>query len=201
MTLPVRIGRPGRAGPVTTIRSACRVPGLLSGAWRRLASLRGRRRDLLAGLGLAPRERLLDAALGPDGGYALAATDRALYHRAHGGAWTRLGWEMITAVAWASGHAGVTGLWGNAAVPVRGPLGGLPEIAAERITHTRLGAWRVSISAGRAVRVEARRRPGTGEVLWFVGPGISRSDAARVIARLGAQAGLPPRDPVTLPWR
>lgn len=201
MTLPVRIGRPGRGAPGTTIRSAYRVPGLLSGAWRRLASLRARRRDLRAGLGLVPRERLLDAVPGADGGYALAATDRALYHRTHDGAWTRLGWEVITAVTWASGHARVTGLWGNAAVPVRGPLGGLPEIAAERITHTLLGSWRVSVGTSRPVHVEARRQPGTGEVLWFVDPGISRSDAARVIARLGAQAGLPPRDPVTLPWR
>lgn len=196
MTLPVRI-RAGRAGPDTKIRSVYTVLGWFAGRWGRAA---GRRVRLRAGLPLAPRERLLGAAPGPDGGYTLAATDRALYHRAGGGAWTRLGWEFVTAVTWASEHASVTGLWGSAAVPV-GDRGGLAEIAAERITHARLGSWQVTPPAGRPMRVEARRRPVTGEVLWFVGPGSSRPEAERVIARLSAQAGLPPQPPVSLPWR
>lgn len=196
MTLPLRIGQAGRAGPGTKIRSVYPVFGWLSGAWSR----RARRRSLRAGLGLARRERLLAAAPGPDGTCTLAATDRALYHRASGGGWTRLGWETVTAVTWAPGRASVAGLWGSAAVPLR-DRGGLPEIAAERITHTRVGSWRVTPPAGRPLRVEARRRPATGEVLWFVGAGTSRADAERVIARLSAQSGLPSRSPVTLPWR
>lgn len=200
MTLPLRIGRAGQAGPAAKIRSVYPVFGWLSRARKRRAVRRARRGQLRAGLGLAARERLLDAAPGPDGGYALAVTDRALYHRASGDAWTRLGWEMISAVTWASGHASVAGLWGHAAVPLR-DRGGLPEIAAERITHTRLGSWRVTPPAGRPVLIEARRRPVTGEVLWFVSAGTSRAEAERVIARLGAQAGLPPRPPLSLPWR
>jgi len=197
MTLPVRIGRAGQAARGTKTRSAYALFEWLAQGWRHAAVRRAR---LRAGLGLARRERLLDAAPGPDGGYILAATDRALYHRAHGGAWTRLGWEIVTAVTWASEHASVTGLWGDAAVPLR-DRGGLPEIAAERISHARLGSWRVTPPGGRPVRVEARRRPVTGEVLWFVGPGTSRAEAERVIARLSDQAGLPPRPAVTLPWR
>lgn len=187
------------SGADATIRSASpSVKGLTAG-WRRIASRRDRRARLRAGLALAPRERLLAAGPGPDGGYTLAATDRALYHRPHGGAWTRVGWEQVAAVSWGPGRARVIGLFGQAEVPVR-DRGGFPEIIAERLAHSRLGSWRAELPGGRRVRIEARRRPSNGEVLWFVDAGAPRAQVERAIARLGEQSGVPPQPPVSLPW-
>lgn len=186
----------------------------MSEEWRRIAGRRARLAQLRAGLALARRERLLAAGTGPAGGYTLAATDRALYHRAHGGAWTRLGWEQVTRVSWDTGRqATITGLNGAAGscvvVPLRGS-GSMPEIAMERITHTRLGSWDVVLPGDRRVRVEARRRPVTGELLWFVsadgGSGLGtgqlhlHAQVERAIAGLSAQYGLPRHAPVSLPW-
>jgi len=171
----------------------------VTAGWRRIAGRRTRLAHLRSGLALAAHERLLAAGAGPDGGYALAATDRALYHRAHGGAWTRLGWEQIATVSWDAGHIIVNGLYGRATVPLRA-RGGLPEVAMERVTHSRLGTWRTELPGGRRVRIEARRRPVTGEVLWFIDSGASRAQAEQVIARLSAASGLPRQAPVSLPW-
>lgn len=195
------------------IRSASLPGRWLTAGWRSVASRRARLAQLRAGLALARRERLLAAGAGPDGGYTLAATDRALYHRAHGGAWTRLGWEQVTAVSWdADRRVVVTGLGGaahaRAVVPQR-DRGSIPEIALERITHTRLGSWRVRCPGGCHVRIEARRRPVTGELLWFVagdgepdypGSGQLRAHVERAIAQLSADSGLPHHAPVSLPW-
>lgn len=177
--------------------------------WRRIARRRAHLASLRAGLALAARERVLAAGAGPDGGYTLAATDRALYHRAHGGAWTRLGWEQITTVAWDSErHMVVTGLCAahaRAVVPLR-DRGTMPEIARERITHTRLGSWRVACPGDRSMLIEARRRPVTGELLWFVaadgGPDSVqlRAHAEQAIARLSLASGLPRQPPVSLSW-
>lgn len=196
MTLPQQTAG-ARTGAI--IRSAYPSFRWLTARWRRITGRRTRLARLRAGLALAPRERLLGAGSGPDGGYTLAATDHALYHRGHGGAWTRLGWEQVTAVAWDGGRVMVTGLYGRTAVPLR-DRGALPEIAAERVTHTRMGTWRAELPGGRRVRIEARRRPATGEVLWFVDSGASRAQADRLIARLSAASGLPSQAPVSLPW-
>jgi len=53
---------------------------------------------LRAQLGFEPRERLLVTAAAPVGGCATAASDRALYYRGDGGAWSRLGWEQVIRV-------------------------------------------------------------------------------------------------------
>lgn len=207
---PAGTGEAAGAGAVALIRSVWRPFRWIAAGWRRAAGRRAHAARLRAGLALAPRERLLAAGAGPDGGYTLAATDRALYHRAHGGAWTRLGWEQIAAVSWEAGrHLVVTGLGGvhtRAAVPLR-DRGSMPEIARERITHCRLGAWRVVFPGDRHLRVEARRRPVTGELLWLVAdggpvPGSAqlRAQAERAIARLSADSGLPRQPPVSLPW-
>lgn len=186
----------------------------MAAGWRRAASRRAHLANLRAGLALAPRERLLATVAGPGGGYTLAATDRALFHRAHGGAWTRLGWEQVAAVSWEAGpRMVITGLMAHAraVVPVR-DRGAMPEIALERITHTRLGTWHVAFPCGGRARIEARRRPVTGEMLWLVaagtGPGTGgldlgtgqlRAEVERVIARLSADSGLPRQAPVSLP--
>lgn len=83
--------------------------------------------------------------------------------------------------------------------------GSVPELAQERVTHTKLGQWHLLIGGtGRAV-IEARRRPGTGELLWFVIPGASGhgpcdmdgdtdigAHAQPAIARLCAEFGARP---------
>jgi hypothetical protein len=118
----------------------------LAARWRHLA----RRRSLLAtgcaGLAVERGERILSACRARDGGYALVATDRALYRRAGPGCWSRLGWERVTRVAW-DGEAGEPGEPGRFVITVlsgTGPArlvvpaaerGGMPELAAERMTH------------------------------------------------------------------
>lgn len=179
--------------------------------WRHLA----RRRSLLAagcaGLVVERGERILSACRARDGGYALVATDRALYRRAEPGCWSRLGWERVTRVAW-DGEAGKPGEPGRFVITAAsgtGPArlvvpaaerGSMPELAAERMTHARLGRWPVPLSDGRHVLVEARRPPGTGRLLWVIlpngtgpGHGDGREGGREVelaIARLAAEFGV-----------
>ena len=174
----------------------------LAAGWRRLA----RRRSLLAagcaGLEVERGERILSACRGRDGGYALVATDRALYRRAEPGCWSRLGWERVTRVAWdgASGEAGcfvITAASGTGpsrlVVPTAG-RGGLPELAAERMTHAYLGRWPVPLGDGQQIMVEARRWPGTGKLLWLIFPDGTGRECGRevelAIARLAAEFGV-----------
>jgi hypothetical protein len=83
--------------------------------------------------------------------------------------------------------------------------GSVPELAADRVTHTKLGRWHLLVAGTHRVLVEARRRPASGELLWVVlsgpaaGAGVGTgSDAGdggigrqveRAIARLGADFG------------
>jgi hypothetical protein len=174
----------------------------LAARWRQLAS----RRSLLAagcpGLAVERGERVLSACRDCDGGYALIATDQALYRRGEPGCWSRLGWERVTKVAWdgADGDAGrfvLTVLSGTGptrlAVPA-GERGVMPELAAERMTHAYLGRWPVPLGDGQHVMVEARRQPGTGKLFWAVVPGPGNGDTrGRVelaIASLAAEFGV-----------
>ena len=84
--------------------------------------------------------------------------------------------------------------------------GSVPELAADRVTHTKLGRWHLLVAGTHRVLVEARRRPATGELLWVVvsgpdgvaGAGSGSGDGddgigrhvERAIARLGADVGL-----------
>jgi hypothetical protein len=100
----------------------------------------------------------------PDGGYALVATDRALHHRAGRGGWSRLGSDQRARVGWASspGYLVITGLAGAAPPRVVVPLrrrGTWPELAGERITHTRLIRQPVMLDRDRRAVVEIRRGP------------------------------------------
>jgi hypothetical protein len=205
---PAATPQAGDAGTGASIRFVSLPVRWVAAGWRRAAVRRAHLADLRAGLALAPRERLLAAGAGPDGGCTLAATDRALYHRAHGGAWTRLGWEQIAAVSWAAvGRVVVTGLAPHARVVI--PLrdrGSVPEVARERLAHARLGSWQVTAPGGQRLLIRARRRPVTGEMLWFVAAdgalctGALRAHAEQAIVRLSADSGLPRAAPVSLPW-
>jgi hypothetical protein len=177
----------------------------LAARWRHLA----RRRSLLAagcaGLAVEPGERVLSACGDHDGGYALVATDRALYRRTEPGCWSRLGWERITRVAWhgADGGAGVFGITvlsgtGSARLVVpAGERGVMPELAAERMRHTYLGRWSVPLGNGQHVLVEARRPPGTGKLLWVILDGERGRGAELAIARLAAEFGVIYRPPAS----
>jgi hypothetical protein len=178
-------------------------------------------------------ERVLSVGRDPAGGCALVATDRALYHRAHSqgahdqgahdqgalgqqadaGGWSRLGWERIAGIRWdaaagntAAGDLVIIGLAGLApprtVVPLHG-RGTLLELAAERVTHTKLGRWHLLVAGTHRVLVEVRREPSTGELLWAVisgadgadgpdGPGDISGHLERAIARLGADFGVAP---------
>jgi hypothetical protein len=173
-------------------------------AWRRLPRARALPADLRTQLAFQRGERVLSVRHDPDGDYGLVASDRALYHRNGGHGWSRLGWEQITRISWdaATGQLLISGLDGPApsrtAVPLR-DRGTLPELAQERITHTRLGRWHLQLAGNHSVLVEVRRRPGNGELTWAV---ISASDGfdsvsadatadiARAVARLGEHLGV-----------
>jgi hypothetical protein len=118
-----------------------------------------------------PGERLLAVACGA-GSELLAATDRALYHRA-GQPWTRLGWEEVGRVDWDERRRilMLTGLTPPAAA--RTVLGltrewGLSAVAAERAGSAKVIDQRISLNGGSGARVVARRRPGGPGVEWLV---------------------------------
>lgn len=189
------------------IRLEFRLGERLAARWRHLA----RRRSLLAagcaGLAVERGERVLSACGDRDGGYALVATGQALYRRTGPGCWSRVGWERVTRVTW-NGEDGQPGCFvltvlsgtepARLVVPAR-ERGVMPELAAERMTHAYLGRWTVPLGDGQHVLVEARRRPGTGQLLWAVLPGgcgrdLSdggvRGQVEQAITRLAAEFGV-----------
>jgi len=194
------------------LRFGYQVHGWLAARWRDLAADRSLPRDVRARLAFDKGERVLTVARDPADACALVATERALYHRDDGNDWSRQGWERVSAVDWdAAGRRLVfTGLTDAGLGPQRSflPLrdrGCLVELANERITHTRLGRWPLLFPGGEPVIVEARRRPVTGELLWLVHlEGICwdirdhtvHASITRVIARLGADLGIPVQQPV-----
>lgn len=183
-------------------------PRQLAAGWERLAIRRKVPASLRDRLSLERGERVLTVSRDPENGYALVATDRALYHRDVRG-WSRSGWERIAAVGWdsAAERLVISALSpdaaaspGAAATPRRTSLplrerGTVPEVADERITHTRLGRWPVPLPGGKQVIAEARRSPATGELSWFVVPdGTAPGPAGRqqlgaALARLSAELG------------
>lgn len=172
--------------------------------WQRAVRSRILPAGLRAQLTLSRGELILAVAYDPDGGCALVATDRALHHRSATGGWSRLGWELLADVVWdATGDRLVVAGLGGAAPPqtvIRlRDCGTLPELAAERIAHTRLGSWTVLLDGQGGVAAEARRRPVTGELLWIVSgrDGLDLSDRQvrgqvdEAIAQLREELGIP----------
>ncbi len=197
---------PGRV----RFRFASWLRGWVAARWRGL--VRGRVLPAAVSARLERGERVLSVAEAPDGGCALVASDRALYHRGlphrtGTDGWSRLGWEEVDRIDWdaAAGQLAITGLTGVApprtAIPMR-QRGTVPELIQERVTHTRLGRWRLLVAGAHHVLVEARRRPVTGEVLWFVlsGPGDLDTGARveRAITRLCAELGVMPQSGTSL---
>jgi hypothetical protein len=182
--------------------------------WQNLTCDRGVDAAIEAKLEFERGERVLAADRDSGGQYAVVATDRALYHRADcfgAGAdgWARLGWEQIARVGWAAaaGQLILTGAASVGAAPARivVPLrqrGMIPELAMERVTHTRLGRWHLVVGGTSRAVIEARRRPATGELLWWVtyggngldpaGPDV-RARAEQAVARLRAEFGALPQ--------
>ena len=117
-------------------------------------------------------------------------------------AWAMIGWLRdrlrlrkrlgLARVSWDADAGGlvVAGRTGWSTIPVSDP-GTLPELARERVTHTRLGRWRVRAN-GRPVIVEARREVGSGRVLWFADSRGAELDA--VITQLCTVTGIDPPD-------
>lgn len=204
-------------------RFVLRLHGRVMARWRELARSRALPAAVSIALAFERGERVLAVGRAPDDGYALVATHRALYHRdqADAGGWSRLGWEQIARVGWdtAGGQLVIVGLSGIApprtVVPLR-DRGTIPELAQDRVTHSRLGRWHVLVAGTHRVLVEARRRPVTGETLWVVisdangrdhgsgdGPGEDSGDVERhverAIARLRADLGGTPWPDTGLP--
>jgi hypothetical protein len=180
------------------IRLTFRLGERLAARWRHLAGRRSLIAAGCAGLEAERGERVLAGCRDLDGGYALVATDRALYRRAELDGWSRLGWERVTRVDWhaADGQPGrfvVTVLSGTAParliVPAR-ERGVMPELAAERMTHAYLGRWTVPLGDGQDIMIEGRRQPGTGRLLWVIRDGDRSRAVELAIARLAAEFGV-----------
>jgi len=183
------------------LRLTSQLRDWLAAAWR-LHAARALPAELRTRLAFQRGERVLSVRRDPAGDHALVASDRALYHRGSSDGWSRLGWEQITGVSWdaTAGQLLIRGLDGlapsRAVVQLR-DRGTVPELAQERIVHTRLGRWHLRLAGGHSVLVEVRRRPGTGELVWAVvsgrGPGgagaAGPADIARAVARLGEHLG------------
>jgi hypothetical protein len=175
------------------------APGLrawLAARWRHRMSHRALPAALRERLALERGERVLFVGRDPGDGCAVVATARALYHRGTDEGWSRIGWERMTRIGWdaAAGRLVIVGCPGLAPVRTALPLrecGTLPELAAERIAHTRLGSWRLPLDGDgdRSFLVEARRRPVTGELLWVVSRD-SGGQAKRAITRLASEFGV-----------
>ena len=179
------------------------LPRQLPTRWLRLARARALPAKLRAQLAFASGERTLMVGRDPDGGCALVATDRALHYRTGSDGWSRLGWEQISRASWEAspGRLVITGLAGAApprtVVPMR-QRGTWPELAQERITHTKLNRQHVLLDGGQRVVVEVRRCPGTGELRWalvsgrHLNPGDQdlRNQIDRAVTRLCADLGL-----------
>jgi hypothetical protein len=161
---------------------------VLAAGWRKLPLLPSAASTLRVHLILERGERVLSAGRHPSDGYALVATDRALYLRGAGDRWSRHGWEEIARVSWdqAALRLTVIGLSGGSpvrtVVALRDP-GALPELALERITHTRLGQWTLPLPGGEHVLVDVRRQPGTGSLTWSLRHSESESGRAGSVAR------------------
>ncbi len=183
-------------------RFASRLREWAAARFRHLVRARALPGAVSVELALERGERVLSVSPHADGGCALVATDRALYHRAGVGGWSRLGWEQIARVWWdaAAGQLVIIGLPGVGPSRTVVPLhrrGSVPELVTERVTHTRLGRWHLLVAGTHRILVEARRRPATGELLWVVlsgagGTGIGDISGLveRAIARLGMDVGI-----------
>lgn len=190
----------------TRSRAGSGLRGRLAVQWQRAAPDRALPADLLGRLAFGPGERVLMVGRDRAGDYALVATGQALHHRGGPDDWSRLGWEQITGVRWQTSPAQliITAVTGIAPLRTVLPLrdrGDLPELAEERIAHTRLTCQQVMLNSHDRVLLEVRRRPVTGELVWvFVSnskldPGDPevRDQLERAAQRVQADLGITPQ--------
>jgi hypothetical protein len=126
--------------------------------------------DARDSLELGHREKLLAAARLPDGSW-VAATAIGLV-----GAGWRVDWAWVMHAKWYAETELLSFTW----LDPTGALhekelelvdpGRLPETVHERVVATIVFSRRVSVGAGRGVRVVARRQPKAQEVFWQVVP-------------------------------
>jgi len=192
------------AGETASLTSLVRARlAVLSVVWRRLSMGPSLAVTLRAQLSLERGERALSACCHPSDGYALVATDRALYLRGADDRWSRHGWEEVARVSWdhAARRLTVVGLCGGSPVQAIVALrdhGTILELALERITHTRLGQWSLPLPGGEHILVDIRRQPGTGRLTWSVRHSGSESgraarpDVERALASLAWDLGVSP---------
>lgn len=134
-----------------------------------------------ASLDLERGERVVAFARGVPAGYAVA-TDRAL-HTPDG---AKVGWEQVEHVDWREGTMHVRETAPAGTVPPEHHLRlattrTFPDVVHERVRASILISQYERLDEKRGVRVAARRRPATGEVVWT----------------LVFDSGLDPRDPQT----
>jgi hypothetical protein len=113
-------------------------------------------------------ERVLAAEGDGDGG-AVVATTLALYHKANGSPWSRLGWEETGRMTWDARREllDITGLGPDRRVVVSLPRG-LVALVRDRVASTVLASSRVPVADGVTALLVARRRPGSSEPVWVV---------------------------------
>lgn len=187
-----------------SFRSVVRIRRWLPARWRQLVTDRTLPAEVRAQLRFHGGERVLSIGRAPGGRRILVATDQALHYRSGEHGWSRRGWEQVARAEWDAAVSGLVITSLTSAGPPRTVLplrdrGALPELAQERITHTKLGCWRMLFASGYRVVVEARRRPVTGELMWVLtsydgrldlGDDNVRTEVRRAMARLGGDVGL-----------
>jgi len=143
-------------------------------------------------------ERVL-ATEGDGNGGSVVATTLAIYHRANGSAWSRMGWEETGRMSWDARHdrLDLTDLAVRLRLTLCVPRG-LVALVRERIGSTLLVSSRVAVTDDVTALVVARRRPGSSDLVWVVAldrdvdeedPRV-RAGVAAAIHRLRADIGV-----------
>lgn len=125
--------------------------------------------EVLAGLGLAPEERVLAAAPLPAGEWVVA-TDRSLRVAGEELAWTSIvhaAWEREDDVLVIETVAGDGVAAGRRRLLLDAP-GDVPVVVRERVMASIVVSQRVPLRGEAGVRVVARRVPGSEAVFWQV---------------------------------
>jgi len=186
--------------------------GLLSRARNRLRAAAAARPALrsrasaakAAAAPIEPSELVLAVDRGPSGSLAVATREAVYCQDRPGGTWTRRAWEDVTRVAWDDQRRllrltgiGPRGIWRKDLTLRSGTV--LVDLARERVTATRLASTDVRAGGRVCALVTARRRPGSGAVVWTVvlnetaaaGYPEIRAAVAAAIDGLRAGAGIP----------
>ena len=170
----------------------------------------------VAGAPIGHAERVLTT--GRDLGDSLVvATSAAVYLQGPSGpgrTWSRLGWEDVDAVLWDDRHqvlafTGVQpGGWWREERVLASNNSALVEVARERVASTLLASAAVRSGNQAFARVTARRRPGSGKVVWTVvlngtadlSSAVIRARVEAAILALQADTGIPAAEIIDQAW-